>query len=254
MPSSTSSSAFTCALSILVDIFPREFRLLELKSIFSMEELEKPMYPIKFSGTRLRCIELEEKIYALIQKLSNIQYHFKDDVYDAMSSLRQHEQMLCELEEYISLDLPAKEEFLNVNCTNMRNDIRNAMQQLQSKLNNTFDASTQAKYVLRPLRRKVKHARKLTNALRYQVYMLNDWSHVSKQIEVIKAMITDAETHGLQLDCEAFNYGRDLLMEGREWLNNEWKEIRRDLRQLRRATGSSSPSSSSSHSSSYHVN
>ncbi|OQR92781.1 hypothetical protein ACHHYP_03214 [Achlya hypogyna] len=255
MPSSSSvadlSSILTCSIGVLSTIFPRDTHIMELGSIVGVPttiEPEKQPAPIKFSGTRLRCMELEEKLAALVNKLSTTEYIFRDDVYDAMSSLRQHEQMLCDLEEYISADLPAKQEFLNGNCAAMRTTIRDSMQRLQIHLQQTFDAKSQADYLMRPLRRRAHHARKLVNALRKQVFLRNDTTNMDSQVATIESMLTEAEEKDLQFDCNAFHHGRDLLIEEKDKLVAEWKAIRRDLRQLRRATkvpGSSSPSSSS---------
>ncbi|KDO33369.1 hypothetical protein SPRG_02176 [Saprolegnia parasitica CBS 223.65] len=222
---------------------------MELGSIVgvpAVAEPEKPSTPIKFMGTRLRCMELEEKLAMLIAKLTSVAYPFKDDVYDAMSSLRQHDQMLCELEEYISADLPAKEEFLYGNCATMRATIRETMQYLQVQLQTTFDAKAQADYLMRPLRRKVHHARKLLT-----VFLHNDATDVDAQLHTIEALLLEAEETDLQFDCHAFHYGRDLLIEEKDRIIAEWKLVRRDIRQVRRATkegpaSSSSPSSSSS--------
>ncbi|EQC31330.1 hypothetical protein SDRG_10932 [Saprolegnia diclina VS20] len=257
MPSSSVadlSSILTCSIAVLGAMYPQDTHLMELGSIVGVPEVaepQKPTAPIKFMGTRLRCMELEEKLAALIAKLTSVTYPFKDDVFDAMSSLRQHDQMLCELEEYISADLPAKEEFLYGNCANMRATIRETMQYLQVQLQTTFDAKGQADYLMRPLRRKVHHARKLLTVLRKKVFLHNDSTDVGVQLHTIEALLLDAEETDLQFDCHAFHYGRDLLIEEKDRIIAEWKLVRRDIRQVRRATkegpaSSSSPSSSSS--------
>ncbi|CAK4618692.1 hypothetical protein LEN26_000472 [Aphanomyces euteiches] len=229
------------SIQALKSVLPNDSNLLELERLISdVKAQQQPKESILFSGTRLRCEELEAKLDLLMAKLMEKEYPFRDDVYDAMSLICQHEQLLCDLEEYLEADLPAKEHFLVHNCALMRTRIRVMSNFLKARLESAFDETAQTDHVMGPYRRNLAHAKKSLRFLHQRMFSLTP-NELENKMEALDEMIAHAEEHDFNFDPTAFNFGRDALDREKTRLVDEWKLLMRDLRSIKRALKGLSP-------------
>ncbi|ETW09197.1 hypothetical protein, variant [Aphanomyces invadans] len=166
-------------------------------------------------------------------------FHFRDDVFDAMSEVRQHEQFLCSLEEYIEADLPAKERFLTVNCAHMRTLIAVMMNFLKAQMHETLDEAAQTDVVLGPYRRHLTQAKKmLRNLHSVVVHRTND---VDLELAALNSAIAQAHEHISSFDPTLFHFGQEHLVEGMQRIVDGWNKVSREVRAIKRVRLGLSP-------------
>ncbi|KAF0689613.1 Aste57867_18944 [Aphanomyces stellatus] len=240
-----SKSILAYYIHALKQILPQDSNLLQLEQMLLDIKADKPKESILFSGTRLRFDELEDKLNKLMTKLMEMEFHFRDDIYDAMNDIRQHEQLLCDLEEYVEADLPAKEHFLVNDCVQLRTRIRVMMRFMQAKLKSTFDDAAQTDFVMGPYRRNLAHAKKAVRCLQHMLAAKSlSENEVECKLSAIDDAIARAEEHDFEFDPTAFNYGRDSLVDAKARLIDEWRQLMRDVRSIKRALKGLSPAPS----------
>ncbi|RHY06939.1 hypothetical protein DYB30_004004 [Aphanomyces astaci] len=199
---------------------------------------------ILFGGTRLRCEDLESMLDTLMTKHMGTTFHFRDDVFDAMSEVRQHEQLLCSLEEYIEADLPAKERFLTVNCAHMRTLIVVMMNYLKAQMQSTFDVAAQTDHVLGPYRRNLARAKKTLRNLHHFLVNPSNELDVDAKLAALDAAMAHAHEHDFTFDPTVFNFGREALVDGMQQIVDEWTNVARQVRTFKRIHQGLSPATS----------